>query len=692
MIEKFIWGTPIKTDAVQTSLPESPISALPPYLTVQTETGFSLTCHLEEDAIVYGLGETVRGINKRGWLYISDCCDEKDHFEDKHSLYCAHNFLVLDTPVPCGLFFDYPGIITFDIGYARQDTLTVTTSEASLCLYCITGDTVPAVIKSFRQLIGPSYIAPKWAFGYQQSRWGYGSQSDICEVADKYRLADIPLDAIGMDIDYMERYKDFTIDTCKFPDFAQLVSDLRQKGIRLVPIIDAGVKAEAGYDVYEEGIANHYFCKRADGSDFVAGVWPGKSHFPDVLNEKAREWFGSKYQALTAQGIEGFWNDMNEPAIFYSEEGLQEAWDTVDKYRNENLDVHSFFELEGVFAKAANNREDYTRFYHTLDGRKVRHDKVHNLYGYNMTRCAHEGLQRLLPDQRFLLFSRSSYIGMHRYGGTWTGDNKAWWSHILLNLKMMPSLNMCGFLYTGADLGGFAGNTTRDLMLRWIALSVFTPLMRNHARSNTRLKECYQFEGTDDFRNMLRVRYALIPYLYSEYMKASLEDTLMFRPLAFDYPDDKTARHIEDQLMLGEGLMIAPVYEQNAAGRLVYLPEDMLLVKFTSDTVYTCSILEKGAHFIEVGLAQVPLFVRQNHLLPICRGAGCVEHLDTNALTVLGYITTQTSYALYEDDGLTLRYDLQKSSKHITCSFSHNNLFLTCDSPDKTLTSRILSQ
>ena len=172
------------------------------------------------------------------------------------------------------------------------------------------------------------------------------------------------------------------------------------------------------------------------------------------------------------------------------------------------------------------------------------------------------------------MFSRSSYIGMHRYGGIWMGDNKSWWSHILLNLKMLPSLNMCGFLYTGADLGGFGADATRDLVLRHMALGVFTPLMRNHSAIGTREQECYQFENIEDFRNVVNVRYRLVPYLYSEYMKAALNDEMMFKPLAFEYPEDRMAVNVEDQLMLGNEIMIAPVYTQNAIGRYVYLTED----------------------------------------------------------------------------------------------------------------------
>ncbi len=651
MITRFKFGCPFETGAVEKAVPEGTI--LPDYLQAEISERVALTVHLGEEDLVYGLGENVRGINKRGWIYESRCSDEKDHHEDTVAMYCAHNFLVVAGGSPFGLFVDYPGIVTFDVGYTRLDTLRIETEGADLWLYVIEGESPLEIVRQFRKLIGRSYLAPFWAFGYQQCRWGYGSEKDVEEVARRYQELSLPLDSIGLDIDYMERYKDFTVDREGFPDFEGLVRRLLEKGIHLVPIIDAAVKIEDGYEIYEEGVKGRYFCQREDGSDFVAGVWPGRTHFPDVLNDEAREWFGSKYKRFLDMGIEGFWNDMNEPAIFYSEEELEKAWEKLDRYRGENLDVEKFFELEALFPRCLNNREDYKRFYHHCRGKRVRHDKVHNLYGYYMTKAADESFRRMAPERRILLFSRSSYIGMHRHGGIWMGDNKAWWSHILLNLKMLPSLNMCGFLFVGADLGGFACNTTKDLMLRWLALGVFTPLMRNHAKNNTRRKECYQFEDPEDFRGILRLRYALLPYLYSEYMKAALEDDMMFRPLAFDYPEDERARRVEDQLMLGEGLMIAPVYEQNAVGRYVYLPEDMLLVTFESDESYRMTMLPKGDHYIPVSLKEVPLFIRKGHLLPLARGSENTGRLNQQEFTILGYRGVPASYQMYEDDGYT---------------------------------------
>ena len=474
-------------------------------------------------------------------------------------------------------------------------------------------------------------------------------------MAAGYRENHIPLDMIYMDIDYMDSYKDFTLNPENFPDFPDFVKEMKDQELRLIPIIDAGVKVESGYEVYEEGVEKRYFCQREDGSDFVAAVWPGDTHFPDFLNKDARKWFGDKYSFLISQGIEGFWNDMNEPAIFYSSEGMEEAKKLAGEFSQDKEGKIHIWKMQGELNGLANNPEDYRRFYHNVDGKKIRHDKVHNLFGYNMTRAAGEAFDRIDPEKRFLMFSRSSYIGMHRYGGIWMGDNKSWWSHILLNLKMLPSLNMCGFLYTGADLGGFGADATRDLVLRHMALGVFTPLMRNHSAIGTREQECYQFENVEDFRNVVNTRYRLVPYLYSEYMKAVLNDDMYFKPLGFVYPDDKMAIRVEDQLILGNEIMIAPVYEQNARGRYVYLPEEMRFVKFLTDGSISEEILEKGVHYVEVALNEVPLFIRSGKCIPVAEAAECVKDIDTSKLTMLGY--EGSSYTLYEDDGVHKEYD-----------------------------------
>lgn len=685
MIQKYVYGNPFSTEAVVAEVPMG--EGTPAYGTIEAKEDFRFTYIMEDTDIVYGLGEANRGLNKRGYCYISDCTDDPNHTEDKRSLYGAHNFIVVAGEKTFGLFFDYPSAITFDIGYTRQNTLMVSCESADLNLFVIDGDSPYDIVKQFRKIIGRSYIPPKYAFGFGQSRWGYKTKEDFRKVAKGYRENKIPLDMVYMDIDYMQDFKDFTLNEENFSDFPEFVQEMKDQNLRLVPIIDAGVKIEEGYDVYEEGVANRYFCRREDGSDFVAAVWPGDTHFPDVLNEEARTWFGDKYKILTDQGIEGFWNDMNEPATFYTPEGIAELKEMM-KHFLESEDVNSginagqmavapapkaegdaesesvenvmeagasVWPLMGKIGSLANSKEDYRRFYHVVNGEKIRHDKVHNLFGYYMTRAAGEAFERIDPEKRFLMFSRSSYIGMHRYGGIWMGDNKSWWSHILLNLKMLPSLNMCGFLYTGADLGGFGADTTRDLVLRWLALGVFTPLMRNHAAAGTREQECYQFENMEDFRHVVGVRYRLVPYLYSEYMKAALNDDLYFKPLAFEYPEDSMAVQVEDQMMLGNEVMIAPVYTQNARGRYVYLPEEMKFVKFLPDGTVSEEVLAKGHHYVEIALNEVPLFIRSGKCIPVAEAAEYVDAVDAEHLSIIGYDGAE--YTLYDDDGFGKEYD-----------------------------------
>ena len=636
---------PFPTDAVVKEI-ETAKEPLPFF---ETDNQGSFTYTLAEDDIVYGLGEQIRGINKRGWQYVSWNYDNPNHHEDTRSLYGSHNFIIVCGKVTFGAFFDYPGKMEFDIGYTRRDTMQIKAAKNDLTVYIITGENEKDIVKQFRGIIGRSYIPPLWAFGYGQSRWGYKNEADIREVAAKYKAAGIPLDSIYLDIDYMERYKDFTVDEERFPDLKGLAADMQAEGIHLVPIIDAGVKIEDGYSVYEEGVEKNYFCKNAEGGDFVGAVWPGRVHFPDFLQPEARDWFGKKYAVLTEQGIDGFWNDMNEPAIFYTEDRLADTCAEIEKLTAGNMGIDEYFAFTGMVAGLNGNIGDYDKFYHNVNGQMVKHSEVHNLYGMNMTRSANEALREICPDKRTLFFSRSSYVGAHRYGGIWQGDNKSWWSHILQSMQQLPALNMAGFLFTGSDTGGFGCDTTEDLMLRWLQYSLFTPLFRNHSADSTREQELYRFSNADAAGNMIRIRYSLVPYLYSEFLKAALQDEMMFRPLAFDFADDADAKQVDDQLLLGNELMIAPIYKQNAKGRYVYLPEEMMLVRMRSDEDYETEILPKGHHYVPAELNELVFFIRNQKAIPFAKAAKNTAETDWNTVRLLGY--SGCSYEMYADNG-----------------------------------------
>ena len=655
---------PFPTQSVVLSLPAE--SGPIPFLTPDG-SGWQLT--LSEQAAVYGLGEMPRGINKRGWHYIANNTDESRHSEDKLSFYGAHNFLLVRDGSTCfGLFVDFPGKVYYDIGYSRHDLLSFHTETPDYDLYLLSGGNENAICREFRTLIGRSYIPPRWAFGLAQSRWGYKTEEDVREVARQYKEHDLPLDMICMDIEYMQDYADFTVNKERFPDLTKLSADLKAQGIRLVPIIDAGVRVDPNDSTCTEGLEKGYFCKKADGTPFVAAVWPGKAYFADFLRPEVREWFGHKYKALTDCGIEGFWNDMNEPSLFYSPERLRAFLDDMAALREkDNIEQEEFFpRVVGGAMGLMNSPADYASFYHEADGRKVRHDQVHNLYGGSMTRAAGEAFADLRPGQRTLLYSRSSFIGSHRYGGIWLGDNNSSWAQLLANIQMMPSVQMCGFLYSGADLCGFSCDTTPDLALRWLEFGLLTPLMRNHSAVGTRMQEYYRFpEVLPAVRNMIRLRYALLPYLYSEFMKAALENTSYFRPLAFDYPDDPDAREVEDQLLLGEGLMAAPVYVQNAHGRHVYLPEPMKLLRLRAVDDYDEEILPAGHHYIRCALDEMLLFIRPGHIIPVAQPANNTAELDDASLTLWSFLPNGESaeYRMYRDDGVTTEYEKKEHWK-----------------------------
>lgn len=655
MITKYTFGSPFRTEAVIADIPAC-TQALPETVGISNDSR-TLTINLAPDDIVYGLGENIGGINKRGRKYISNCTDDPNQTESRHSLYAAHNFAVIDGENICmGLFIDYPSIVTFDIAFTDKDVMTIEVDGTDYDLYIIEGKSPLEIIGEFRKIIGESYIAPKWAFGYIQSRWGYMNEEDVREVVSGHRDNHLPLDGICMDIDYMTRYEDFTINEERFPDFADFVAEMKHDNIHLIPIIDAGVKIEDGYEIYEEGVKNNYFCKDADGNDFVAAVWPGRVHMPDFLNPEARKWFGEHYACLTDIGIDGFWNDMNEPALFYSDKSLKAVFEKLHEYDGKDIDLQDLWDFQGMVTSLANNPEDYRSFYHNVDGKMVRHDKVHNLYGYNMTRSASEAFDKIAPGRRILMFSRSSYIGMHRYGGIWTGDNASWWSHIELIMHQLPALNMCGFLYCGADTGGFGADTTEELLMRFIELSMFTPLMRNHAALGTRLQEIYQFKDIDSFRNLLNLRYSLIPYLYSEYIKAVKNNTLLFTPIGMIYRKDREARLVEDQLFVGESIMIAPVYKENARGRYVYLPEDMLMLRFRSPIDYDEEMMSAGHHYVSVDVNEVLIWVRKDHALILGKGAESTAEISHNNFKVIkcGDVSSYIYFDEYENKSETI--------------------------------------
>ncbi|MRI32341.1 alpha-glucosidase [Endozoicomonas sp. OPT23] len=659
-VQCFRFGQPFNTEAIASEV--TPVNAVESnggepefWATTSDFDSVRLSRKLSDSDRIYGMGQSMGGLNKRGRKFSTWCSDDPSHTPEKEALYGSHPFLIVDGESTFGLFIDFPGEMFFDIGYTDREMLEIHIPSLDVDIYELTANNKKQLVRDFRSLIGKPYVPPRWGFGYQQCRWSYPDAASIDDIIDGFRSNDIPCDTVYMDIDYMVDYKDFTVDPEKFPDFTGWVKAKKQQGIRLIPIIDAGVRIEEGYDVYEEGLEKGYFCKDDNGDLFKAAVWPGLCAFPDFLKPEARQWWGKLYQRLTDQGIEGFWNDMNEPALFYTPAGIDKAIDTVASAKGKNVGIHEFFQLKDSIMNMSNSREDYRSFYHEPEPDvRVNHEQVHNLYGINMTRAAAEGFEQIDSDKRFLMFSRASSIGAHRYGGIWFGDNHSWWEHLKLNLQMLPGVNFSGFLYAGADMGGFGAHSSAELQVRWTQLGVFTPLMRNHAAMGTRQQEPFAFDeqAMDIMREHIKLRYRMVPYLYSEFMNAVDSDDAIFYPLSFEYSDERSAE-VEDQLLVGSSLMCAPVYEQNARGRYVYLPEDMLLWKVKKHDEVNAEILAKGDHYLPVALEEMPVFIRKDAMLPLTESVNWLDERQPETLDVIVHLDKEAGYELRHDDGIS---------------------------------------
>lgn len=260
---------------------------------------------------------------------------------------------------------------------------------------------------------------------------------------------------------------------------------------------------------------------------------------------------------------------------------------------------------------------------------------------------------------------------MHRYGGIWMGDNHSWWEHLLLSMKMLPAINMCGFLYSGPDTGGFEGNCNSELLIRWNQFSVFAPLYRNHSALGTRDQEpfSYEFRTEEIIKNIIKLRYSLIPYIYSEYMKSALNGKVYCSYLMFKY-DDERSRGIEDQLIIGESIMIAPIYTENSKGRYVYLPDDMVFWNGKMNEERKYLFLEKGDHYIDVDLDDIPIFIMKDRILPLGSTAQNVESIDKKEISFIAFLDEEAKYKLYDDDGITRNY-VEENNHSLTLSIKN---------------------
>ncbi len=564
----------------------------------------------------YGLGDKTGFLDKRHYEYEMWNTDNPDPQVDTFkALYKSIPFFLAKTKDHVyGIFADntYKGF--FNMGQESEDYYFFGSVKGNLDYYYIAGATIAEVLRGYTYLTGTHPLPQKWTLGYHQSRWGYMTQEDIEEVADGLREHDIPCDAIHFDIDYMDNYKVFTWNRERYHgDPKRFLSSLADRGFKPVTIIDPGVKKEAGYEMYDEGIANGYFAKDAEGKVYENVVWPGDAVYPDFGRSDVRAWWASKQRFLLEMGVRGVWNDMNEPASFRGP-----------------LPGDVAFTDEDVAST---------------------HEKMHNVYGHLMAKATYEGLKEL-DGRRPFVITRACYAGTQKYSTAWTGDNTSMWAHLQMAIPQLCNLGLSGMPYVGTDIGGFGADTTPELMARWIQVGCFSPLFRNHTSLGSRRQEPWMLgeEVLGIYRKYVKLRYEWLPYFYDLFFEEEKTGAPILRPLVYHYEQDPVAATCNDEFLVGSQVLVAPVVQPGIAKRMVYLPEGEWYDYWTMDKFVGPVWFVKDAP-----LDVCPIYVKAGSVIPTMEPMSYVGEKPLDKL-ILRVYPGKGTYDHYLDDGESFAY------------------------------------
>jgi alpha-glucosidase len=606
------------------------------------------------DEHFYGLGEKATRLDKRRGEFTMWNSDTFGYQEGTDPLYQSIPFYIgWQHGEAYGIFFDNSYRTHFDFGASSQEYAAFFADGGEMNYYFFQGPSLGKILARYADLTGHMPMPPLWALGNQQSRYSYYPDSLAEEVVKRYRADDLPLDVLHLDIHFMNGFRPFTWDPQRFPNPKAFTDRLRAQGVKVVTIVDPGIKYQPpaegardatnhpelapqnqSYYVYNQGQAQGFFLKRKDGSTYIARVWPGEAVFTDYTLEAAARWWGGLQRAYTDNGVAGIWNDMNEPSDFNDQTGKSQ------------MDVVAYD--GGTYSSYAANR---------------------NVFGLNEARATYQGLRQLLPNLRPYLITRAGYAGIQRYATMWAGDNRSTWDALAFSLPMFMTLGLSGESFVGSDIGGFVGRADAELLVRWYQVGFLTPFCRNHAGMDSPDHEPWRYGKyyEDIIRKYLKLRYRLLPFLYTALEESHRTGMPMFRPLLLNFQDDENTLAIDDEFMIADGLLAAPVLHPNLTARNVYLPSGVWYDYWTGAR-------HDGGRMIrvEAPLETVPLFVRGGTILPLGPEMNYVGEKPAGPLLFEIYPDArgQASTSLYEDDGLTEAYQ-QGSFRRTSVSYRH---------------------
>ncbi|GBG59055.1 hypothetical protein CBR_g24401 [Chara braunii] len=578
-------STPGTTSAVRT------MAFKDQYLELSTATS--------PDSSLYGIGESTRpdGFrltpNRTHTLWAADIssCNANMNLYGVHPYYLD---LRKDGSAHGVLLFNSNGM---DV-QVNEDSIQYRVLGGVFDFFFFTGPSPAAVTDQYTQLVGRPAPMPYWTFGLQQCRYGYRDLHELEDVVQNYSAARIPLEGMWADIDYMHGYRDFTFDPEKFPEegMRSLVNHLHRHDQHFVAIVDPGIKVDANFSAYQRGVQADIFIKDVTGKPYVAQVWPGATHIPDFLNPRTRSYWEEEIREFHNKlGFDGLWIDMNEPANFCSgvvcsvTKGCPvpgvppyicclscQGTDSTDndhsgadnvstKWDRPPYKINSYGQHAPIGTKTLPASSQH------ING--ILHYNAHNIFGLSQAQATLTALRSVMMKRPFLL-SRATFPGSGAYAAHWSGDNCATWKDLAHSITAMLNMGLFGISMTGSDICGFRGNTTEELCRRWVQVGSFYPFARDHSDIGTLRQELYQWESVaETARKHLSLRYRLLPYFYTRMHEATSSGLPIVRPLFFTFPKDAVTHAINQQFLVGRGLMVSPVLEEGAEKVNAYFPE-----------------------------------------------------------------------------------------------------------------------
>lgn len=588
----------------------------------------------------YGLGDKSGALDLRGQKLQNWNSDSFGYSKTSDPLYRSIPFYYsLDNGLAHGIFLHNSNRSLFDFDSRRKGICTIEAQGGQMDYFFIYGPQLDAVAGQYMNMTGKPELPPLWSLGFHQCRWSYFPENRVLKIAETFREKNIPCDAIYLDIDYMDGYRCFTWDKNHFPKPKKMIKKLRKKGFHTVVMIDPGIRVDDDYEVYKDGMEKDVFCRRTNGDLMTGPVWPPDCVWPDFTDPAVRDWWGPLYKDLYVRDdVSGFWNDMNEPAVFK---------------------VNSLTFPDEV--------------HHHFEGQGANHAKAHNIYGQQMARATYDGLKDLKPNKRPFLVTRATFSGGQRFAAVWTGDNLADWEHLRLANIQCQRLSLSGFSFVGTDIGGFAGVPTGELLVRWLQLAIFHPFYRIHSMGNNvdgaaeaeadmvaeaerlnRLdQEPWAFgeESEELAREAIELRYKLLPYIYTAFYQHALDGLPLLRSLAFVDQSDPNTHKRENEFMFGDHLLISPVLKEGAKSVSTYFPKGQWLDYYTG-RAYTGG----KRYSISVKLNRIPIFVKAGSIIPHFPVMQYVGQEPVKEITLNAYAGNGNSQC-YLDEGEGYGYE-----------------------------------